>query len=255
MSATNPDRIDVDLDAMCRAADAAAAVLASGGRLAGPAGVQEDVSQLIVTEDVRGVWAELADGSHVVAFVSIGVLSPGAQGDDGAGLVVELGPVIDAAAAALGVPGGSPRPIVSLADLPVALTAPDPTRTLVGAGVFDGEVAIGSVGLSSSNGAPASAAAGPMSANGAPAVNSGTRNFHLLAGVELGVSAELGRTTMSMGELLDLQPGGVIELRRTVGTPIDVMVNGTLIARGEVVVVDDAYAVRVTEVVAEKDPS
>ena len=86
-----------------------------------------------------------------------------------------------------------------------------------------------------------------------PAVpTGGPRNLRLLADVELGISAELGRTTMSMGELLDLQPGGVIELQRTVGTPIDVMVNGTLIARGEVVVVDDAYAVRVTEVVSEQ---
>jgi flagellar motor switch protein FliN/FliY len=76
-------------------------------------------------------------------------------------------------------------------------------------------------------------------------------NLHLLADVELQVSAELGRTSMTMGHLLDLQPGSVIELDRAVGSPIDVLVNGTLIARGEIIVVDDRYAVRVTEIVSD----
>jgi flagellar motor switch protein FliN/FliY len=58
---------------------------------------------------------------------------------------------------------------------------------------------------------------------------------------------------MTMGGLLDLQPGGVIELDREAGSPIDLLVNGTLIARGEVVVSDGWYAVRVTEVVAEDE--
>ena len=58
---------------------------------------------------------------------------------------------------------------------------------------------------------------------------------------------------MTMGNLLDLQPGSVIELDRAVGSPIDVLVNGTLIARGEIIVVEDRYAVRVTEIVADSE--
>jgi flagellar motor switch protein FliN/FliY len=266
MSATPTDPVAIDGDELCRAADAAAAVLAVGSRLAGPAAPQEDVGQLIVADDVRGAWSELSDGTVVVVFAATSSLSPSAQGPSGEGVVVELGPAVDAAAAALGQVAPAPRAIVELADLPLSLTADRPDRQVVGAGVFEGDQPVASVGVCSfaaaadpSPAAPASAPAPagdgaassgePVDGNGSAA---GPRNFHLLADVELGISAELGRTTMSMGELLDLQPGGVIELKRTVGTPIDVLVNGTLIARGEVVVVEDAYAVRVTEVVSEK---
>jgi flagellar motor switch protein FliN/FliY len=267
MSATPTDPVAIDGDELCRAADAAASVLAVGSRLAGPAAPQEDVGQLIVADDVRGAWSELSDGTVVVVFAATSSLSPSAQGPAGDGVVVELGPAVDAAAAALGQVAPSPRAILELADLPVSLTADRPDRQVVGAGVFEGDQPVASVGVCSfavaadpSPAAPTSAPAPsggdgvastgePVDGNGSAA---GPRNFHLLADVELGISAELGRTTMSMGELLDLQPGGVIELKRTVGTPIDVLVNGTLIARGEVVVVEDAYAVRVTEVVSEK---
>jgi flagellar motor switch protein FliN/FliY len=257
MSATPSDQVAAEIDLYCRAADAAAAALAVGERLAGPAAAQEDVGQLLVAEDLRGAWAELADGTVVVVFAATESLSPGAQGPEGDGVVIELGPALEAAATALGLPAGSPRPIVEIADLPVALTDPSSGRTLVGAGVFEGEAPVASVGVAApaaASPAPATPATTTPDAGAAEATPppTGPRNLRLLADVELGISAELGRTTMSMGELLDLQPGGVIELQRTVGTPIDVMVNGTLIARGEVVVVEDAYAVRVTEVVSEQ---
>ena len=75
----------------------------------------------------------------------------------------------------------------------------------------------------------------------------------LLRDVSLSVTVELGRSRITIQELLSLTPGAVVELDREVGSLADLLVNGTLIARGEVVVVDDAYAVRVTEVVAEED--
>ena len=188
-------------------------------------------------------------------FAATESLSPAAQGPDGDGVVIELGarPSRPRAARARSPPG-SPRPIVELSDLPVAATDPSLGRTLVGAGIFEGESPVASVGIVAA-GHRRRPAPPPRPRSLTAAARSsprGPRNLRLLADVELGISAELGRTTMSMGELLDLQPGGVIELQRTVGTPIDVMVNGTLIARGEVVVVDDAYAVRVTEVVSEQ---
>lgn len=71
----------------------------------------------------------------------------------------------------------------------------------------------------------------------------------LLADVDMQVTVELGRTTLPVRELLSLQPGMVVELERQAGSPIDVMVNGRLIARGEVVVLDEQFGLRVTEIV------
>jgi flagellar motor switch protein FliN len=72
----------------------------------------------------------------------------------------------------------------------------------------------------------------------------------LLLDVSLEVSVELGRTRMTIGELLALRPGSVIELDKLAGEPADILVNGTRIARGEVVVVDEKFGVRVLEVVS-----
>jgi flagellar motor switch protein FliN/FliY len=72
----------------------------------------------------------------------------------------------------------------------------------------------------------------------------------LLHDVEMEVSAELGRTRMSVRELLSLTPGAVVELDRAAGSPADLLVNGRLIARGEVVVIDENFGIRITEIVA-----
>jgi flagellar motor switch protein FliN/FliY len=76
------------------------------------------------------------------------------------------------------------------------------------------------------------------------------RPLSLLSDVEMGVTAELGRRRMTVRELLGLTPGSVIELDRAAGTPVDVLVNGTLIARGEVVVIDEEFGIRIAEIVA-----
>lgn len=72
----------------------------------------------------------------------------------------------------------------------------------------------------------------------------------LLLDVTLQVSVELGRTRMTIGDVLALRSGSVIELDKLAGEPADILVNGTLIARGEVVVVDEKFGVRVMEVVS-----
>ena len=68
--------------------------------------------------------------------------------------------------------------------------------------------------------------------------------------VSVELKVEIGRTTMTIRELLDLAPGTVITLDRMAGEPVDLVVNGRRIARGEVVAVDEEFALRVTEVVA-----
>ena len=70
----------------------------------------------------------------------------------------------------------------------------------------------------------------------------------MLHDVEMEVSAELGRTRMSVRELLSLIPGAIVELDRAAGSPADLLVNGRLIARGEVVVVDGDFGVRISEI-------
>lgn len=76
------------------------------------------------------------------------------------------------------------------------------------------------------------------------------RGLELLRGVEMEVTVELGRTRMTVRELLSLSPGAVVELDRAAGSPADLLVNGTLIARGEVVVVDEDFGIRITEIVS-----
>ncbi len=74
--------------------------------------------------------------------------------------------------------------------------------------------------------------------------------MRLLHDVELVLTAEIGHTRLPMHQVLDLVPGTVLELDRAAGSPADVMVNGRLVARGEVVVVDEDYGIRITEIVS-----
>lgn len=73
------------------------------------------------------------------------------------------------------------------------------------------------------------------------------RSIAALGEVEMTVSVELGRTKIPIRDLLNIHNGAVVQLDRAVTHPVDIFVHGTLIARGEVVVVDDCFAVRVTE--------
>ena len=83
-----------------------------------------------------------------------------------------------------------------------------------------------------------------------PAVSTVPANIDLLMDVSLKLSVELGRATLSVRDTLNMAPGYVIELDKLAGDPVDVLVNGRLIARGEVVVVDDQFGVRITEIVS-----
>jgi flagellar motor switch protein FliN/FliY len=75
-------------------------------------------------------------------------------------------------------------------------------------------------------------------------------SIDLLMDVPLKITVELGRTRLSVRQVLELQSGSVVELDRMAGEAVDVMVNDRLMARGEVVVVDDKFGIRITEIVA-----
>ena len=77
----------------------------------------------------------------------------------------------------------------------------------------------------------------------------GQENIGLIMDVPLNVTVELGRTSKSISEILDFAPGSIIELDRIAGEPIDVLVNGKLVAKGEVVVIEECFSVRITEII------
>ena len=76
-----------------------------------------------------------------------------------------------------------------------------------------------------------------------------SRNLDLLLDVEIPISVEVGRAQMSLDEVLRLVPGSVIALDKKAEEPVDLRVNGKLVARGEVVLVDDSYGLRITQIV------
>ena len=77
----------------------------------------------------------------------------------------------------------------------------------------------------------------------------GQENIGLIKDVPLEVTVELGRTKKSIAEILDFAPGTIIELDKIAGEPIDVLVNGKFVAKGEVVVIEESFGVRVTEII------
>ncbi|MGZ4505123.1 MAG: flagellar motor switch protein FliN [Nocardioidaceae bacterium] len=164
--------------------------------------------------------------------------------DGGLDLADALQPVLDAAASALGVTAGPGRTLTGAA-LTAALTGDCTVLPLLAgeqtaAVLFVTGVADTRVEL------PATTTTAPTAATGSAPV----RGVELLHGVAMEVTVELGRTRLSVRELLALSPGDVLELDRAAGSPADLLVNGRLIARGEVVVVDEDFALRVTEIVS-----
>lgn len=75
-------------------------------------------------------------------------------------------------------------------------------------------------------------------------------NMEVILDVPVTISMEIGRTNINIRNLLQLNQGSVVELDRLAGEPMDVLVNGTLIAHGEVVVVNDKFGIRLTDVIS-----
>ena len=81
----------------------------------------------------------------------------------------------------------------------------------------------------------------------------GTANINFLLDVPLDVAVELGRTKIAVKDMLQLGPGSVIELDKLIGEPVDLLVNEKLIAKGEVVVFDENFGVRITDIINTED--
>lgn len=110
----------------------------------------------------------------------------------------------------------------------------------MGQGGYGGQPQIGIKGVSF----PSLASVGPPSGN---------TNLNLLMDVQMSVTVELGRTKMYIKDILGLGEGSIIELDKLAGEPVDLLVNGKLIAKGEVVVIDENFGVRVTDIVSPQE--
>ena len=86
-----------------------------------------------------------------------------------------------------------------------------------------------------------------------PAQLSGEENLEVILDIPVTISMEIGRTKISIRNLLQLNQGSVVELDRLAGEPMDVLVNGTLIAHGEVVVVNEKFGIRLTDVISAQE--
>src|SRR5689334_23036934 len=124
-------------------------------------------------------------------------------------------------------------------------TATDPAPVAATAG----PAPVASTGAVLAQAAPVAAASAftPLPTNGQAGDFS---QIDLLLDISLQVTVELGRARMKIAEILGLRNGSVIELDRLAGEPADILINGTLIAKGEVVVVDEKFGVRIIEVVS-----
>ncbi|GAA1137622.1 hypothetical protein GCM10009606_16940 [Nocardioides aquiterrae] len=175
----------------------------------------------------------------------------------GLDLAAALQPTLDNAASVLGGGAGAARQVelgLVVADLGGPFTAVPLEGAAPTALLLLPDALLGDAVARSDHGEPP---AEPAAARGlAPVADANPtvggdrqrRGIELLHGVDMEVTVEIGRTRMTVRELLDLAPGAVLELDRAAGSPADLLVNGRLIARGEVVVVDEDFGLRITEI-------
>ncbi len=229
--------------ALLAAAAAAAGQLPAGAPLA----VGPSDGSMVPTADGSAVSAAFTGAvSGTLVVIVDPALEEALAGAEGGALPVvdAVAPALRAAVSAMGpsVPGPVQAvDVFTVVNTPGALWVP-----LVNATSEAQEVVVW-VGLLLAQTAVPS---GTPSGHAIPAQDLGGRTgMSLLRGVEMVVTVELGRTRMSVRELLALTPGSVVELDRAAGSPADLLVNGRLLARGEVVVVDEDYGLRITEIV------
>ncbi len=174
-------------------------------------------------------------------------------------LASALQPTVDAMAGALGARAGAAREL-ALEQVRTEVTGPFTVVPLSGgasaAALLVPDAALRAVGGEAPGTPPflspvAAVAPVPTPVPVAAAPVAARGGIELLHGVDMEVTVEIGRARMTVRELLDLSPGAVLELDRAAGSPADLLVNGRLIARGEVVVVDEDFGLRITEIVTD----
>ena len=232
-------------------APADVAPVAAAAARALPGGATLDAHRLIGELDERAlpepgsraVSAQICGGAGTISIVLAPALAEQLAAL-GADLVAAVLPALGEAAAVLSDLIGEPCTVEAAQEIDASIALPE-GPSVSAAQLADGDrvVATLAVALDAGSG---TAQLHPLPNVGAAADG---RSLDVLAEVEMGLTAELGRTRMLLRDILNLAPGSVIELDRAAGSPVDVLVNGTLVARGEVVVVDQEYGIRITDIV------
>jgi flagellar motor switch protein FliN/FliY len=212
------------------------------------AGPAADLASVVGTipPDAVAVHADVLGATPGTAVVVVDRALASALAESPVGplpLVEALRPALEALRAALGV-GALGEVTESTPSGVATLLAGRPATAVALLGDAGPAAWIAVAASEQASGAAAQAERQPVASAG----------LELLQDVVMELSAELGRTTMTVRELLTLQPGAVVELDRLAGSPADLLVNGRLIARGEVVVVDEDYALKITELVSSTLP-
>jgi flagellar motor switch protein FliN/FliY len=241
MTASSTTSTSRDLERAAEAAEAAVALLPAASPLTAGAPTRDPSAIALEGQAIRARFSGAAQG-EVLVIVAQDLVDAMSQSPIGSLDVVQaVRPAIEAAASVLGPvvvdPGNVTDPAIAISSLIEAGGALVP--------LSDGTAVRGVVGLL----VTAVAAGAPPSATGQSGAPTRT-SLDLLHDVEMEVTAELGRTRMSVRELLTLASGTVVELDRAAGAPADLLVNGRLIARGEVVVIDENFGIRITEIIA-----
>ncbi|MFN8196682.1 MAG: flagellar motor switch protein FliN [Nocardioidaceae bacterium] len=226
---------------------ATVADLDNGGRIAVLVG--EDLVAALAASPLGGL--DLAAATQPALDAAAGVLGTAARAARQVDLAVVVGDIGDPFTAVPLLGSGIaaavlvPDALLDQAQAPAAAPGADPFVADPSAGPANSAVAAAQ---------PPAPAAAPMAGApvaGAPAPGVSPllgRGLEMLHNVDMEVTVELGRTRMTVRDLLALTPGAVLELDRAAGSPADLLVNGRLIARGEVVVVDEDFGLRVTEI-------
>lgn len=215
--------------------EALAETLAALDLVAGAA----DLQQLDSSVDAPLITTDIGDQGDAEPDIVVGVRDD--LGEDGERLLDAIASAIVGDKSANAAP-----PVGKVTDLLDRFSVPTSSLRIDKDGTTVAVIVTGGDRRGDDGGSAADRAQAPGLSVAAPVKNPG---IDMLRNVELSVSVELGRTSMALSDVVSLDIGSVIELDRATGSPVDVRVNGTLLARGEVVVVDDEYAVRVTEII------
>jgi flagellar motor switch protein FliN/FliY len=251
---TSPLASPSGADLALAAASAAAAVLPSVELLTA-AGVQRGDEH--VTTAFSGAAVAELEGAHpgrIAVLVGEELTTALASSPiEGLDLAAAAQPALDAVATTLGASARAARTVAL--DLVFSDLGPDFTVVpLIGTGIAASVLIQDHLLDAPPLSPPAETTPAPEPAEPATEVPGSVtplprRGIEMLHGVDMEVTVELGRTRMTVRDLLALTPGAVLELDRAAGSPADLLVNGRLIARGEVVVVDEDFGLRVTEIV------
>ncbi|GAA3335629.1 hypothetical protein GCM10020358_04650 [Amorphoplanes nipponensis] len=242
---TAPTITDPQLALVRSAAEAALAVLPTSRELLVGAPVSARADMLTTGQAVTAKFSGAATGEVVVV---VGQDLADALKESPLGeldLTAAVRPALEAAARAFGPVVLDPGQLMESA---VALSAIAAKPDAVAVPLLDGGDIRAVIAMTLTPW-PSDAAPGGVARRGEGAAPM-RGGLDMLHDVEMEVSAELGRTRMSVRELLSLIPGAIVELDRAAGSPADLLVNGRLIARGEVVVIDENFGIRITEILA-----